>query len=112
MNNVSFLRIRPCNSDNDLYLNSRKKELTSSFLVHDTDYDLNKIHDNGFQTISETTKINSFAWMVNHKNIEQFNSTDRKLLIYKMSNNKEGTKTTIIFDAKVAWGQLSNAASI
>ena len=27
--------------------------------------------------------------MVNHKNIEQFNSTDRKLLIYKMSNNKE-----------------------
>ena len=89
MNNVSFLRIRPCNSDNDLYLNSRKKELTSSFLVDDADYDLNKIHDKGFQTISETIKINSFAWMVNHKNIEQFNSTDRKLLIYKMSNNKE-----------------------
>ena len=89
MNNVSFLRIRPCNSDNDLYLNSRKKELTSSFLVDDADYDLNKIHDRGFQTISETIKINSFAWMVNHKNIEQFNSTDRKLLIYKMSNNKE-----------------------
>ena len=89
MSNVSFLRIRPCNSDNDLYLNSRKKELTSSFLVDDADYDLNKIHDKGFQTISETTKINSFAWMVNHKNIEEFNSIDRKLLIYKMSSNKE-----------------------
>ena len=31
-NNISFLRIRPCDSDNEIYLNSRKKEGTSSFL--------------------------------------------------------------------------------
>ena len=30
-NNVSFLRIRPCDSDNEIYLHSRKKEGTSSF---------------------------------------------------------------------------------
>ena len=88
MNNVSFLRIRPCNSDNDLYLNSRKKEQTSSFLVDDTDFDLNKIHSRGFQTISETEKIESFAWMINSENLDQFSAIDRKLLIYKMSNNK------------------------
>ena len=89
MNNVSFLRIRPCNSDNDLYLNSRKKEQTSSFLINNTDYDLNKIHIKGFQTISDSEKIDSFAWIVNKNNLDQFSDIDRRLLIYKMSSNKQ-----------------------
>ena len=89
MNSVSFLRIRPCNSDNDLYLSSRKKEQTSSFFVDDADFDLNKIHCRGFQTISQSEKIDSFAWMVNSENLDQFSEIDRKLLIYKMSNNKQ-----------------------
>ena len=32
-NNISFLRIRPCENDNEIFLNSRKKEGTSSFLI-------------------------------------------------------------------------------
>jgi len=32
-NNISFLRIRPSENDNEIFLNSRKKEGTSSFLV-------------------------------------------------------------------------------
>ena len=42
-NNISFLRIRPCDSDNEIYLNSRKKEGTSSFYIDKT-VDLEKIH--------------------------------------------------------------------
>ena len=32
--NVSYLRIRPCDSDNEIYLNSRLKEGTTTFLVN------------------------------------------------------------------------------
>ena len=31
--NISYLRIRPCDSDNEIYLSSRLKEGTSSFTV-------------------------------------------------------------------------------
>jgi len=48
-NNVSFLRIRPCDSDNEIYLNSRKKEGTSSFYINKK-VNLETIHKNGFQT--------------------------------------------------------------
>ena len=32
-NNVSYLRIRPCDSDNEIYLNSRLREGTTTFFV-------------------------------------------------------------------------------
>ena len=51
-NNISFLRIRPCDSDNEIYLNSRKKEGTSSFYIDKT-VDLEKIHKKDFQTIPD-----------------------------------------------------------
>ena len=31
--NISYLRIRPCDSDNEIYLNSRAKEGTSAFTL-------------------------------------------------------------------------------
>ena len=65
MKSVSFLRIRPCNSDNDLYLNSRKKEYTSSFIVNELIFDILKIHQKGFQTVSQSVEIDSFVWLVN-----------------------------------------------
>ena len=89
MKRVSFLRIRPCNSDNDLYLNSRKKEYTSSFIVNELIFDILKVHQNGFQTISQSAEIDSFVWLVNKENIDQFSSINRKLLIYQISNNKQ-----------------------
>jgi len=89
MKSVSFLRIRPCNSDNDLYLNSRKKEYTSSFIVNELIFDILKIHQKGFQTVSQSVEIDSFVWLVNKETIDQFSSTNRKLLIYQMSNNEQ-----------------------
>ena len=45
--NISFLRIRPCDNDNEIYLNSRKKEGTSGFLLkEELNLDLNQIHKN------------------------------------------------------------------
>ena len=49
--NVSYLRIRPCDNDNEIYLNSRKKEGTSSFLIKDK-LNFQEINRKGFQTIS------------------------------------------------------------
>ena len=66
-NNISFLRIRPCDSDNEIYLNSRKKEGTSSFYIDKT-VDLEKIHKKDFQTISDTKLDESFQWFVTYKN--------------------------------------------
>ena len=33
--NISYLRIRPCDNDNEIFLNSIRKEVTSSFLIND-----------------------------------------------------------------------------
>ena len=85
MKNVSFLRIRPCNSDNDLHLNSRVKEQTSSLLFKDNNLDIDKIHGYGFQTISNMPEINSYAWIFSHDNLEEYKNIDRKLLIYELS---------------------------
>ena len=42
--NISYLRIRPCDNDNEIYLNSRKNEGTSAFLIkEDTSVDIELI---------------------------------------------------------------------
>ena len=64
-NNISFLRIRPCDSDNEIYLNSRKKR-NFIFLYRQT-VDLEKIHKKDFQTISDTKLDESFQWFVTYK---------------------------------------------
>ena len=46
-NNISFLRIRPCDNNNEIYLNSRRKEGTSAFLIKsELELDINEIHKN------------------------------------------------------------------
>jgi len=87
-NNISFLRIRPCDSDNEIYLNSRKKEGTSSFYI-DKPVDLEKIHKKDFQTISDTKLDESFQWFVTYKNWKEFEDVDSHRIVYRSSNNLE-----------------------
>ena len=89
MNTITFLRIRPCNADNELYLNSRRREGTSSFLLEDTNLKIQDIHKFGFQTIAKDPKVDSFAWIMNKNNIEDYKDKNNKLLIYELSNNRE-----------------------
>ena len=64
--NISYLRIRPCDNDNEIYLNSRKNEGTSAFLIkEDTSVDIELIHSKEFQTISKNIEIDSDMWIVN-----------------------------------------------
>ena len=58
-NNISFLRIRPCDSDNEIYLNSRKKEGTSSFYIDKT-VDLEKIIKKIFKQFQTPNLMNHF----------------------------------------------------
>ena len=87
-NNISFLRIRPCDSDNEIYLNSRKKEGTSSFYI-DKPVDLEKIHKKDFQTISDSKLDESFQWFVTYKNWKEFEDVDSHRIVYRSSNNLE-----------------------
>jgi len=87
-NNISFLRIRPCDSDNEIYLNSRKKEGTSSFYL-DKPVDLEKIHKKDFQTISDSKHDESFQWFVTYKNWKEFEDVDSHRIVYRSSNNLE-----------------------
>ena len=87
-NNISFLRIRPCDSDNEIYLNSRKKEGTSSFYI-DKPVDLEKIHKKDFQTISDSKHDGSFQWFVTYKNWKEFEDVDSHRIVYRSSNNLE-----------------------
>ena len=87
-NNISFLRIRPCDSDNEIYLNSRKKEGTSSFYL-DKHVDLEKIHKKDFQTISESKLDESFQWFVTYKSWKEFEDVDSHRIVYRSSNNLE-----------------------
>ena len=93
-NNISFLRIRPCDSDNEIYLNSRKKEGTSSFYIDKT-VDLEKIHKKDFQTISDTTLDESFQWFVTYKNWKEFEDVDSHRIVYRSSNNLENDMEVI-----------------
>ena len=58
-NNISFLRIRPCDNDNEIYLNSRKKEGTSTFLLK-SDVSLNSdvLFKKDFPTVSKEINVN------------------------------------------------------
>ena len=87
-NNISFLRIRPCENDNEIFLNSRKKEGTSSFLIK-KELDINEINNKGFQTISNKSSYESSMWLVNDNNWKQFQDKNSKRLIYSYKGNKE-----------------------
>ena len=76
-NNISFLRIRPCENDNEIFLNSRKKEGTSSFLVK-KQLNFNEINKKGFQTISNKPSYESSMWLVNDNNWKQFQDKNSK----------------------------------
>ena len=87
-NNISFLRIRPCDSDNEIYLNSRKKEGTSTFLIKsDVLVNTDNLHNKEFQTVSKDIAINSDVWMVTDENWKEFKSVHPKRLIYIFKNN-------------------------
>ena len=93
-NNISFLRIRPCDSDNEIYLNSRKKEGTSSFYI-DKPVDLEKIHKKDFQTISDNKLDESFQWFVTYKNWKEFEDVDSHRIVYRSFNNLENDMEVI-----------------
>ena len=86
--NVSYLRIRPCDNDNEIYLNSRKKEGTSSFLIKDK-LNFHEINRKGFQTISNNISHQSSMWIINDDNWEKFMKVDSRRVIYFYKGNKE-----------------------
>ena len=82
-NNISFLRIRPCDNDNEIYLNSRKKEGTSTFLLKsDVSLNSDELYKKDFQTVSKDINVNSDVWMITDKNWKDFKSVHPKRLIY------------------------------
>ena len=89
-NNISFLRIRPCDSDNEIYLNSRKREGTSTFFLKENlNLKISEIHKKGFQTLSKDINENSDAWLITDDNWKSFDEKHSKRLIYTYKNNKE-----------------------
>lgn len=87
-NNISFLRIRPCENDNEIFLNSRKKEGTSSFLIK-KNLNIKEITRKGFQTISTEASLQSSMWLMNDNNWKQFQDIHSKRLIYRYKGNRE-----------------------
>ena len=88
--NISYLRIRPCDSDNEIYLNSRAKEGTSSFtLKPDPLLNYESLLVKGFQTISSELSGNSSAWFITDANINTEIKHNSKRLIYRYKENKE-----------------------
>ena len=94
--NISYLRIRPCDNDNEIYLNSRKNEGTSAFLIkEDTSVDIELIHSKEFQTISKNIEIDSDMWIVNENNWKTYKTSESKRLIYKHSGSRENALEVI-----------------
>ena len=88
--NISYLRIRPCDSDNEIYLNSRAKEGTSSFtLKSDLSINYDSLLVRGFQTISNDISGNSSAWFITDANINTEVTHNSKRLIYRYKDNRE-----------------------
>ncbi len=88
--NKSFLRIRPCDSDNEIYLNSRRKEGTTAFVLkNDTKLNVKNIHNKNFQTIAYGFEIESDMWFLSDNNWDQFKDRHPKRLIYIYKGNKE-----------------------
>ena len=111
-NNISFLRIRPCDSDNEIYLNSRKKEGTSTFsLKTDVSVNIDELHKKEFQTISKDINTNTDVWMISDENWKEFESVHPKRLIYIFKNNIE-TALEIIDRLKPHTILISNSSDL
>ena len=94
--NISYLRVRPCDSDNEIYLNSRAKEGTSGFtLKPELDIDYQNLLINGFQTISSDIVSNSSAWFVDDELINTKIQQNSKRLIYRYKGIKENALEVI-----------------
>ena len=88
--NISFLRIRPCDNENEIYLNSRRLEGTSTFLIRsELKLEINKIHQKEFQTLSKDIEIDVDSWLINDSNWKSFIDKHPKRLIYNFKNKKE-----------------------
>ena len=95
-NNISYLRIRPCDSDNEIYLSSRHKEGTSAFtLKNDTKVDFNLLLVKGFQTITSELSIEASAWFITDETIGHKLTQYSKRLIYRYNGNKENALEVI-----------------
>ena len=95
-NNISYLRIRPCDSDNEIYLSSRHKEGTSAFtLKNDTKVDFNSLLVKGFQTITSDLSIEASAWFITDETIGHKLTQYSKRLIYRYNCNKENALEVI-----------------
>ena len=89
-NNISFLRIRPCDNNNEIYLNSRRKAGTSAFLIKsELELDINEIHKKDFQTLSKDAGVDSDCWIINDNNWKNFIGINPKRIVYDFKNNKE-----------------------
>jgi len=94
--NISYLRIRPCDSDNEIYLNSRAKEGTSAFtLKPGLDINYQNLLINGFQTISSDIVSNSSAWFIDDELINTKIQQNSKRLIYRYKGIKENALEVI-----------------
>lgn len=95
-NNISYLRIRPCDSDNEIYLSSRHKEGTSAFtLKNDTKVNFNSLLVKGFQTITSDLSIEASAWFITDETIGHKLTQYSKRLIYRYNGNKENALEVI-----------------
>ena len=88
--NISFLRIRPCDSDNEIYLSSRKKEGTSSFLIKEnSNLNLTNLYKLNFQTMSHDFQIDADVWLFSDNDIQKIKDMNPSRLMYKFSKNIE-----------------------
>lgn len=88
--NISYLRIRPCDSDNEIYLNSRAKEGTSTFtLKSEIPVNYENLLIKGFQTVASDLSIGSSAWFITDENVTSKITHNSKRLIYRYKGNKE-----------------------
>ena len=88
--NISFLRIRPCDNNNEIYLNSRRKEGTSAFLIKsELDLDIMEIHKKDFQTLSNDASVDSDCWIINDNNWKNFKDINPKELFMILKTIKK-----------------------
>ena len=110
--NISFLRIRPCDNNNEIYLNSRRKEGTSAFLIKsELDLDIMEIHKKDFQTLSNDASVDSDCWIINDNNWKHFKDINPKRIVYDFKNNKE-TSLEVIDRLKPYTVLVSNSLDI
>ncbi len=110
--NISFLRIRPCDNNNEIYLNSRSKEGTSAFLIKsELDLDIMEIHKKDFQTLSNDALVDSDCWIINDNNWKNFKDLNPKRIVYDFKNNKE-TSLEVIDRLKPYTVLVSNSLDI